>query len=95
LHFPLYLEQHLTAQKVEELGAGFCVPTPSPDDMETKLNLLLNFDSCGQKLRSLYSRNQKERTAVQKQGSTGMQKPWLCGDLFSRKEITLEIKEGI
>jgi hypothetical protein len=45
LHFPLYLEQHLTAQKVEELGAGFCAAGLGVGDIQTKLDLLLKSDS--------------------------------------------------
>jgi UDP:flavonoid glycosyltransferase YjiC (YdhE family) len=95
LHFPLYLEQHLTAQKVEELGAGFCVTTASPENVRTKLSLLLNFDSCDEEFRSPSSGNQQGCTTLQKQRAIGLQKSWLCRDLFLRREITVEVKEGI
>jgi hypothetical protein len=45
LHFPLYLEQHLTAQKVEELGAEASISEFNREEMETKFNLLLKSDS--------------------------------------------------
>jgi spore coat polysaccharide biosynthesis predicted glycosyltransferase SpsG len=67
LHFPLYLEQHLTAQKVEQLGAGLSDPSLQPKEMETKLNLLLNFDSYSEKARSSFSRYQGPSLMEQKQ----------------------------
>jgi UDP:flavonoid glycosyltransferase YjiC (YdhE family) len=42
LHFPLYLEQQLTAQKVENVRAGGCVHAAGRENIRTNLGLVLN-----------------------------------------------------
>lgn len=67
LHFPLYLEQHLTAQKIEGLGAGLSDPTRQRDKIETKLNLLLEVDSYGEKARKFLSQYKGKEPGMQRQ----------------------------
>ena len=42
LHFPLYLEQHLTARKIEQLGVGLYVSRS--EEMEARLGLMVDSD---------------------------------------------------
>jgi len=55
LHFPLYLEQYLTAHKITQLGVGLYVPEPG--DMEKKVLLLLNSAAHAQAAASFSIRN--------------------------------------
>ncbi len=84
LHFPLYLEQMLTAHKVEQIGAGLSAPTLKPAEIEEKLNQLLHSGSFAEKAKAFSMRyeNEDERilqgrlgTLVQKMINNGAAKP--------------------
>jgi hypothetical protein len=49
LHFPLYLEQHLTAHRVEQLGAGLSAAGLKPRELDEKLKVMLASDTYGEK----------------------------------------------
>jgi hypothetical protein len=49
LHFPMYLEQTLTACRIEQLGVGLSAAALAPQALDEKLKLMLGSASCGKK----------------------------------------------
>jgi hypothetical protein len=78
LHFPLYLEQHLTAHKIEQLGAGLSGAGLKPQELDEKLKFMLSSVSYGDKTNTFSERywNAERRN----HGLVGLVQSTLDGD---------------
>jgi UDP:flavonoid glycosyltransferase YjiC (YdhE family) len=65
LHLPIYLEQFLTAHKIEKLGAGLSAPTLRPEEMTAKLEMILRSNSYAEGAQRFESRYGGMGAAVQ------------------------------
>ena len=67
LHVPLFLEQSLTAGKIELMGAGLSAATLAPDEIAAKLELLLTSDRYAEAAKAFSLRYESKSAEEQKQ----------------------------
>ena len=63
----MYLEQILTAHKVEQMGAGLSAPTLKPPEMEEKLSLMLASGTYAEKAKAFSSHDREREPSLQQQ----------------------------